>query len=41
VECDVRHAFARVADATREVLFSSTIADALNEKSRVAVILAG
>jgi len=40
-ECEIRHVFARVADATREVLFSSTIADTLNEKSRVAVMLAG
>jgi Rrf2 family protein len=40
-ECEIRHVFARVADATREVLFSSTIADTLSEKSRVAVMLAG
>ncbi len=41
VECDIRHVFARVAEATREVLFSSTIADTLNEKSPVAVTLVG
>lgn len=28
-ECEVRHVFARVADETRAVLFSTTIADAL------------
>ena len=27
--CEIRHVFARVADATRKVLFSTTIADAL------------
>jgi Rrf2 family protein len=40
-ECEIRHVFARVADATREVLFSSTIADTMNEKSRLADMLAG
>jgi Rrf2 family protein len=40
-ECEIRHVFARVADATREVLFSATIADALAEKNRVTVMLAG
>jgi Rrf2 family protein len=40
-ECEIRHVFARVAEATREVLFSATIADTLNEKSRVTVMLAG
>jgi len=40
-ECEIRHVFARVADATREVLFSATIADTLSEKNRVAVMLAG
>lgn len=40
-ECEIRHVFARVADATREVLFSATIADTMNDKSRVAVMLAG
>jgi DNA-binding IscR family transcriptional regulator len=40
-ECEIRHVFARVADATREVLFSATIADTMNERSRVAVMLAG
>lgn len=29
-DCEVRHVFARVADETRAVLFSTTIADALN-----------
>lgn len=27
--CEIRHVFARVADVTRDVLFSSTIADAI------------
>ncbi|MFT3999535.1 MAG: Rrf2 family transcriptional regulator [Rhizobium sp.] len=27
--CEIRHVFARVADATRKVLFSTTIADAI------------
>ncbi|WP_430240866.1 RrF2 family transcriptional regulator [Neorhizobium sp. DAR64861/K0K2] len=27
--CEIRHVFARVADATRDVLFSTTIADAV------------
>ena len=40
-ECEIRHVFARVADVTREVLFSATIADTMNEKNRVAVMLAG
>lgn len=40
-ECEIRHVFARVADATREVLFSATIADALEEKGKVSVMLAG
>jgi Rrf2 family protein len=40
-ECEIRHVFARVADATREVLFKSTIADTLYEDGRAAVMLAG
>ena len=40
-ECEIRHVFARVADATREVLFSATIADALEEKGKMRVMLAG
>lgn len=40
-ECGIRHVFARVAEATREVLFSATIADALNERGPVAAMLAG
>jgi len=40
-DCEIRHVFARVADATREVLFSATIADALAEKNPVTVMLAG
>ena len=39
-ECEIRHVFARVADATREVLFQSTIADTLYEDGRAAVMLA-
>ncbi|KAB1107580.1 Rrf2 family transcriptional regulator, partial [Neorhizobium galegae] len=27
--CEIRHVFARVADATRDVLFNTTIADAV------------
>ena len=40
-ECEIRHVFFRVAEATRDVLFSATIADTLNEKSKAAVVLAG
>ena len=40
-ECEIRHVFFRVAEATRDVLFSATIADTLNEKNRAAVMLAG
>jgi len=39
-ECEIRHVFARVADATREVLFKSTIADTLYEDGHAAVMLA-
>ncbi|KKX28198.1 Rrf2 family transcriptional regulator [Rhizobium sp. LC145] len=31
--CEIRHVFARVADATREVLFKTTIADAIEGTS--------
>ena len=40
-DCEIRHVFARVAEATREVLFSSTIADTLSDSNRAAVIMAG
>ena len=40
-ECEIRHVFFRVAEATRDVLFSATIADTLNDKNRAAVMLAG
>ncbi|MBB3659590.1 Rrf2 family protein [Rhizobium sp. BK650] len=30
--CQIRHVFAKVADATRKVLFSTTIADAVSTK---------
>jgi Rrf2 family protein len=40
-ECEIRHVFARVADATREVLFKATIADTLYEEGRASVMLAG
>lgn len=40
-ECEIRHVFFRVAEATRDVLFSATIADTLNEQHRAAVMLAG
>jgi Rrf2 family protein len=30
--CQIRHVFAKVADATRKVLFSTTIADAVGTK---------
>lgn len=37
-DCELRHVFARVADETRAVLFSTTIADALNtHQARIAV----
>jgi Rrf2 family protein len=40
-DCEIRHVFARVADATREVLFSATIADTLSENGRASGLLAG
>lgn len=30
-QCEIRHVFARVADATRDVLFSTSIADAIGD----------
>ncbi len=40
--CEIRHVFARVADATRDVLFSTTIADALapNNVRQVELLIA-
>jgi Rrf2 family protein len=32
-DCEIRHVFAHVADATRNILFNTTIADALCDKS--------
>lgn len=32
--CEIRHVFARVADATRQVLFTTTIADAIDSRER-------
>jgi Rrf2 family protein len=32
-DCEIRHVFAHVADATRNILFNTTIADALSDKS--------
>jgi DNA-binding IscR family transcriptional regulator len=29
-QCEIRHVFARVADATRNILFNTTIADAIS-----------
>lgn len=40
-ECEIRHVFARVAEATRGVLFSATIADTMNDQKALAVMLAG
>ena len=40
-ECEIRHVFARVADASRQVLFSATIADTLYEESRASAMLTG
>ena len=40
-ECEIRHVFARVADASRQVLFSATIADTLYEDSRASAMLTG
>lgn len=37
-DCEVRHVFARVADETRAVLFSTTIADALNGQQAPMVV---
>ena len=30
-QCEIRHVFARVADATRNILFNTTIADAVSD----------
>lgn len=38
-DCEIRHVFARVADETRAVLFSTTFADALGEHASVPVAL--
>ena len=35
--CEIRHVFARVADATRKVLFSTTIADAVAQSDDAEV----
>ncbi len=35
--CEIRHVFSRVADATRKVLFSTTIADAVSSKQGAEV----
>ncbi|GEO84224.1 MULTISPECIES: RrF2 family transcriptional regulator [Alphaproteobacteria] len=37
-DCEVRHVFARVADETRAVLFSTTIADALTSPRAMIAI---
>ena len=37
--CEIRHVFARVADATRDVLFSTTIADALDNTAKSRELL--
>ena len=37
--CEIRHVFARVADATRDVLFNTTIADALGDKAKSPELL--
>jgi len=37
--CEIRHVFARVADATRDVLFNTTIADALGDTARSRKLL--
>lgn len=39
-DCEVRHVFARVADETRSVLFSTTIVDAI-ESIRVPIVIDG
>ncbi|WP_454289576.1 RrF2 family transcriptional regulator [Rhizobium arsenicireducens] len=39
-DCEVRHVFARVADETRSVLFSTTIVDAI-ESIRVPIAIDG
>jgi Rrf2 family protein len=40
-ECEIRHVFARVAEATRDVLFSATIADTLSDRHPAVVMLSG
>jgi Rrf2 family protein len=37
--CEIRHVFARVADATRNVLFNTTIADAIAGHGQVRELL--
>ena len=39
-QCEIRHVFARVADATRNILFNTTIADAVSDVE-VPNLLAG
>lgn len=36
-DCEIRHVFARVADATRDVLFSATIAEAIDGRSPLPI----
>ncbi|PZU84893.1 MAG: transcriptional regulator [Shinella sp.] len=37
-DCEIRHVFARVAEETRAVLFSTTFADTLGERAPVAAV---
>ncbi|WP_137135440.1 Rrf2 family transcriptional regulator [Rhizobium sp. FKY42] len=39
-QCEIRHVFARVADASRDVLFSTTIADAVSGTRNTSETLA-
>ncbi|NGO63481.1 Rrf2 family transcriptional regulator [Rhizobium daejeonense] len=38
-DCEIRHVFARVADETRAVLFSTTFADPLGEHAPIPAVL--
>ena len=38
-ECEIRHVFARVTEAKRDVLFGTTIADSIAEQEKLEVVL--
>jgi Rrf2 family protein len=39
-DCEIRHVFARVAESTRNILFNTTIADALSDKAEPQRLIA-